>query len=72
MCFYQNSTSNSQKTVNEASGSLYLSCPEMSYLKPTENLKFPWPVYTLQLVSLICRDRWSPDSERESWVYFDT
>ena len=31
MCFYQNS----QKTVNEASGSLYLSCPEMSYLKPT-------------------------------------
>ena len=23
------------KTVNEASGSLYLSCPEVSYLKPT-------------------------------------
>ena len=40
MCFYQNSTSKMQKTVNEASGSLYLSCSKVFYWKPTYSTMF--------------------------------
>ena len=35
MCFYETQHLKMHKTVNEASGSLYLSCPEVSYLKLT-------------------------------------
>ena len=35
LCFYQTQHLKMQKTVNEASGSLYLSCCKVFFLKPT-------------------------------------
>ena len=37
--FIKNSTSKMEETVDEASGSLYLSWPEVSYLEPTDILQ---------------------------------
>ena len=35
MCFYQTQHLKMQKTDNETSGLVYLSCPKVFYLKPT-------------------------------------
>ena len=37
MCLYQYLTSKMEETVDEAGSSLYLSCPKVSYLEPTQN-----------------------------------
>ena len=39
MTLSKNSTSKMEETVDEASGSLYLSWPEVSYLEPTDILQ---------------------------------